>query len=54
MFHTKFVEKIKTHILCSITYFQKLRRLWDKLEKYCRAEQATDEDMAQACCMLDT
>jgi hypothetical protein len=54
MFHTEIIEKIKTHIVCSITSFQKLRRLWDKVEKYFRAGQATDGDMAQAHCMLDT
>jgi len=27
MFHTEVVEKIKTHIVCSITSFQKLCRL---------------------------
>ena len=29
MFLTKVVEKIKTHILCSITVFQKSCNLWD-------------------------
>jgi hypothetical protein len=29
-----------------------MRRLWDKVEKYFRAGQATDDDMAQAHCML--
>jgi hypothetical protein len=33
MFQTKAVEKIKTHILCSITFFRKLCRLWDNVEK---------------------
>jgi len=28
--------------------------LWDNVEKYCRAEQATDENMAHAHCNLDT
>jgi hypothetical protein len=53
-FQTEVVEKIKTYVFCSITSFQILRRLWDKVEKYCRAGQATDEDIAQAHCMLDT
>jgi len=35
-----FVEKIKTHILCSIT-FRKSCRLWDNVGKYCRAGQVT-------------
>jgi len=34
--------------------FQKQRRLWDKVEKYCSAGQATDDNMAHAHCMLDT
>jgi len=41
MFHTKVEEKIKTHILCTITLFRKSCRLWDNVEKYCRAGQAT-------------
>jgi hypothetical protein len=53
MFHTNFVEKIRTHILCSVTFFlHKLCRLWDHAEKYRRARQATDDNMAHAHCML--
>jgi hypothetical protein len=33
MFSIKVVEKIKTHILCSITFFRKSWRLWDNIEK---------------------
>ena len=33
MFQTKVVEKIKTHILCSVTFFRKTYRLWDNVEK---------------------
>jgi len=33
MFQTKGVEKIKTHILCSVTFFRKSCRLWDNVEK---------------------
>ena len=55
MFQTKFVEEIKTHILCSITFFfQKSCRFWDNVEKYCRAGQATEDNMAHAYCILDT
>jgi len=43
MFQTKFVQKIKTHILCSVTFFRKSCRLWDNAKKCCRAGQATDE-----------
>ena len=38
MFQTKVVEKIKTHILCSVTFFWKSYRLWDNVEKYGVAE----------------
>ena len=31
MFQTKVVQKIKTHILCSVTFFQKTFRLWDNV-----------------------
>ena len=45
MFETKIVEKIKTHILCSVTFFWKLCHLWDIVEKYGRSRRATDDDM---------
>ena len=35
MFQTKVVDKIKTHILYSITFSQQLCHLWDNVEKYC-------------------
>jgi len=54
MFQTKVVEKIKTHILCSVTFFRKECRLLDNVEQYCTAGQATDDNMAHAHCMLDT
>jgi hypothetical protein len=45
MFQTKVVKKIKTHILCSITFFRKSCRLWDNVEKYvATARQATDDN----------
>ena len=47
MFQTKVVEKLETHIVCSVTFFQKSCRLWDNVENACRAGQATD-----AQCML--
>ena len=52
MFQTKFVEKIKTHILYSVTFFRKSCRLWENVEKYCTAGQATDENIAHAQCMM--
>jgi hypothetical protein len=42
------VEKIKTHIPSSITFFykqKKSRRLRDNTEKYCTAGQVTDDDI---------
>jgi hypothetical protein len=45
MFQTYVVEKIKTHILCSITFFQKLCRLGDNVEKYGRVRQAIDDNI---------
>ena len=46
MFQTEVVEKIKTHILCSsATFFWKLCHLWDKVERYGRARQATDDNI---------
>jgi hypothetical protein len=54
MFQARVVENIKTQILCSITFFRKSRRLWDNVEKYCKAGQATDDNTAHAHCMMDT
>ena len=45
MFQTKFVEKIKIHILCLYSVFKKSCRLWDNVEKYGRARQTTDESI---------
>jgi hypothetical protein len=42
MFQIKVVEKIKTHILCSVTFSRKSCRLWDNVEKCGTAGQATD------------
>jgi hypothetical protein len=59
MCETKDLEKIKTHILGSITFFlffflfRKACRLLDNMEKYFRAGQVTDDEMAHAHCMLD-
>jgi len=39
----RYVEKMKTHILYSITFPGKSCHLWDNVEKYSRAGQATDE-----------
>jgi len=51
----KFVQKIKTYILCSMTLvFRNSCRLRGKVEKYCASGQATAHNMAHADCMLDT
>jgi hypothetical protein len=54
VFETKVVQKIKTNILCSATVFRKSWRLWINVEKYCKARQATDDNIAHAHSMLDT
>jgi hypothetical protein len=48
------VQKIKTHVLCSITFFRKSCRLWDNVEKYGRTREVTGENItAHALCMLE-
>ena len=48
MFQTKFVEKIKTHVLCLITFFpRKSWRVWDNVEKYGRAGHASDDNITR-------
>jgi len=43
MFQTNVVEKIKTHILCSVTFSsRKSCRLWENVGNSGRAGQATD------------
>jgi hypothetical protein len=42
MFQINVVEKVKTHILCSVTSFRKSYRLWDNVENPCKSAQATD------------
>jgi hypothetical protein len=59
MLQTKFVEEIKTHVFCSMTFFvlffvedcSVYEMMW---KKYCRAGQATEDNMAQEHCVLDT
>jgi hypothetical protein len=54
MFQTKVVEKIKTHILGSIFFFENPALYEIKLKKYCGAGQVTDDNMAHAHCVLVT
>jgi hypothetical protein len=50
MFQTKVLEKIKTHILCSVNVFQKLYWLCDNVEKYGTARWATASYMICRIC----
>ena len=52
MFETKFVEKLKTHILYWVTFSRKSFRLLDNVEKYGGAREDTN-NMAPARCILD-
>ena len=62
MFQTNVVEKIKTHILYSFSLFVYLfiylfleNPTVYSVEKYCRTEQATDDNMgAHVNCMVGT
>jgi hypothetical protein len=55
LFGTKVAEKIRTPIICSTTFrFRKSCRLWDNVEKYCRAGQVTNDNNAHAQSMLDS
>jgi hypothetical protein len=45
MFQLKLVEKIKLHILCSITFFPpENRAVWDNVEKYGTAGEVADNN----------
>ena len=45
----------KIHFVFNNIFFQKKKcLLWNNVEKYCTAWQATYDNMAQARCMLDT
>jgi hypothetical protein len=57
MFHTKFVQEIKTHFMFNFLpppQKKKSCRLSDDVEKYGTAVQPTDESIAHAHSMLDT
>jgi hypothetical protein len=51
MFQINVLDKIKTHILCSVKFFRKSCCLGDNVEKYGGAGGATDDYGAR--CMLD-
>jgi hypothetical protein len=52
MLEIKVVEKIKTHILCSVSFFRKSCRLGDNVEKLNGARETADGNMAVRC-LLD-
>ena len=45
IFQSKFVDKIKIQIFYSVTFFRKSYSLWDNVETYGRARQATDDNI---------
>jgi len=47
------LQKIKPHLLCSLTYSRKSSGLWDNVEKYSKARQATDDNVTHAFCLLE-
>ena len=50
----KVVQKLKTHILFSVTFFPlKSCHLWDNVEKCGTARQATDSNKVHAIWMLN-
>jgi hypothetical protein len=53
-FQTITVDKLEPHVSCTVICFRKSCRLWNNVEKYCRAKHVTDDNMAHAHCMLDT
>jgi spore germination cell wall hydrolase CwlJ-like protein len=53
MFQTRVVEKIKTHILCSITFTENLT-VKEEIWRNSRAVHATEDNMAHARYLLYT
>ena len=49
IYETKIVEKIKTHILYSVTFFCKLGHLRDNVEKYGTSRQAVYDNILNMC-----
>jgi hypothetical protein len=49
MFQIKVVDKIKIHILYSITFLRKSCNLWNNVEKYGGAREAADYNMVVHC-----
>jgi len=53
MFQTEVVEKIKTRLLCSITFFEK-HAVSGNVENCFIAGLVRDDNMAYEHCMMDT
>jgi hypothetical protein len=51
MFQTKGAEKIKTHVLCAVTFFWKSCCLWNNAWKYDIARHATDDNIIRHMCI---
>jgi len=49
-----FKENQNKHFYIREIFFRKPYRVWDNVEKYFRAGQVTDDNMAHAHCVLDT
>ena len=47
MFQMKVVERIKPHILCSVTVSRKSRRFWYSMGNYCGAREAKDHKIVR-------
>jgi len=47
-------ESRNRHFMFNNLFSKIVPFLWDNVEKYCTAAQATDDNMAHAHCMLDT
>ena len=54
MSHRNFVEKLTTHILCSITFFLENLAVYEIMLENIVEWQATDDNIAHARCMRDT
>jgi len=48
LFQIKVIDKIKKHILCSVTFFENRAVYEITWKKYCRAGQATDNNNARS------
>ena len=53
MLQTKAVQKIKTHILCSVTFFPENRTVYEKMWKNIVERGWPHDSMEHALCVLD-